>query len=260
MLLAIRSVWIWTASAILVLTWVPLMGIVRLFDRDPLHLRTARWFRRLGRLFTRVNPWRIHITGLEHFDPHQTYVVVSNHQSLADIPIVSHIRVDAKWMAKAELFRLPLVGPMLRMAGDVPVDRTDMRKAARSLLECSKLLRRGCSIVFFPEGTRSLDGKVLPFNDGPFQLAIREQKPILPLVVEGSGNALPRHTWIFSEAQDVQLRVLEPVYCDGYTTKQTAELRDLVRQRIVDELDRLRMKPDRTTSGAIPPEGLVASL
>ena len=240
MLLAIRSIWIWSASTILVLIWVPLMGIVWLFERDPRKIRTARWFRRLGRLFTKVNPWRIHMTGLEHFDSAQTYVVVSNHQSLADIPIVSHIRVDAKWMAKIELFRLPLVGPMLRMAGDIPVDRTDMRKAARSLLECARLLRQGCSIVFFPEGTRSLDGNVLPFNDGPFQLAIREQKPILPIVVEGSGNALPRHTWIFSDAEDIQLRVLEPVQSTGFTTKQTAELRELVRQRIIDELDRLR--------------------
>ena len=246
MLLAIRSIWIWSASTLLVLIWVPLMGIVWLFERDPRKIRTARWFRRLGRLFTKVNPWRIHITGLEHLDPAQNYVVVSNHQSLADIPIVSHIRVDAKWMAKIELFRLPLVGPMLRMAGDIPVDRTDMRKAARSLLECARLLRQGCSIVFFPEGTRSLDGVVLPFNDGPFQLAIREQKPILPIVVEGSGNALPRHTWIFSDAADIQLRVLEPVHCNGFTTKQTAELRELVRQRIIDELDRLRGSAAKT--------------
>jgi 1-acyl-sn-glycerol-3-phosphate acyltransferase len=216
------------------------MGLVRLFDRDPLRLRTARWFRRLGRLFTKINPWRIHIAGLENIDPKQTYVVVSNHQSLADIPILCHLRIDAKWMAKAELFRLPLVGPMLRMAGDVSVDRTDMRKAARSLMDCARILRQGCSVFFFPEGTRSLDGQLLPFNDGPFQLAIREQKPILPLVVEGSGNALPRHTWIFSEAQDVQLRVLEPVSSEGFTTKQTAELRELVRGRIMDELNRLR--------------------
>ena len=240
MFLAIRSIYIWSASTMLVLMWLPLMGIVRLFDRDPRRIRTARWLRRLGRLFTKVNPWRIHIAGLEHFDPAQTYVVVSNHQSLADIPILCHIRIDAKWMAKVELFRLSIVGTLLRLAGDIPVDRTDMRKAARSLLECARHLRQGCSIVFFPEGTRSLDGQVLPFNDGPFQLAIREQKPILPLVVEGSHSALPRHTWIFSKAQDIQLRVLEPVLCTGFNTKQTAELRDLVRQRIIDELSRLR--------------------
>lgn len=237
---ALRSIYIWSASAILVLIWVPLMGIVRLFDRDPRRIKSARWLRRLGRLFTKVNPWRIHTTGLEHLDPTQTYVVVSNHQSLADIPILCHIRIDAKWMAKVELFRMPIVGTLLRMAGDIPVDRTDMRKAARSLMDCARVLRQGCSVVFFPEGTRSLDGQVLPFNDGPFLLAIRERKPILPLVVEGSGSALPRHSWIFSKAQDIQLRVLEPILSDGFNTKQTAELRGLVRQRIVDELNRLR--------------------
>ena len=95
-------------------------------------------------------------------------------------------------------------------------------------------------MVFFPEGTRSPDGQVLPFNEGPFQLAIREQVPILPLVVEGSGAALPRNSWIFGGIQDIHLRVLEAVSVDGWNIKQVAALRDAVRQRIVDELARLR--------------------
>src|SRR5450631_3381458 len=99
MFAALRSIWIWTASAVLVLFWVPLLGLVRLFDRDPLRIRTARWLRRLGRALAKVNPWRLHITGLEHILRDQVYVIVSNHQSLADIPLLTHIRVDAKWMA-----------------------------------------------------------------------------------------------------------------------------------------------------------------
>jgi 1-acyl-sn-glycerol-3-phosphate acyltransferase len=94
--------------------------------------------------------------------------------------------------------------------------------------------------VFFPEGTRSPGGQVLPFNEGPFQLAIREQIPILPLVVEGSGAALPRHSWIFGKTQDIDLRVLEAVPVVGWNTKQSAALRDVVRRKIMDELDRLR--------------------
>ena len=240
MFLAIRSIYIWSASTFLVLIWVPIMGIVKLFERDPRRIRTARWLRRLGRLFTKVNPWRIHISGLEHFDPTQTYVVVANHQSLADIPILCHLRIDAKWMAKVELFQTPVVGTLLRMAGDVPVDRSDMRKAARSLLDCARVLREKCSVIFFPEGTRSLDGEVLPFSDGPFQLAIREQKMILPVVIDGSGSALPRKSWIFSDAEHIELRVLPPVTSAGFTTKQSAELREQVRHIIIDELARLR--------------------
>ena len=154
--------------------------------------------------------------------------------------MISHLKLDAKWLTKAELFRLPVMGWMLRMAGDVPIDRSDRRKGARAMLQCARYLRQGCSVVFFPEGTRSPDGQVLPFNEGPFQLAIREHVPILPLVVEGSGAALPRNSWIFGATRDVQLRILEAVSVDGWNMAQVAALRDAVRQRIVDELDRLR--------------------
>jgi 1-acyl-sn-glycerol-3-phosphate acyltransferase len=236
----LRSLGIWSASAGLILLWTPLLAIVRLFDREPRRLRTGRWFRRLGRALAKVNPWRIEISGLENIAREQVYVIVSNHQSLADIPVISHLKLDTKWLAKAELFRLPVLGWMLRMAGDVPVERRDRRNAARALLECARYLRRSCSVVFFPEGTRSPDGEVLPFNEGPFQLAIREHVPVLPLVVEGSGNALPRNSWLFGPTQDVHLRVLEPVPVAGWDVKQSAALRDMVRQRIVDELKALR--------------------
>jgi 1-acyl-sn-glycerol-3-phosphate acyltransferase len=217
-----------------------LLGIVWLFDRHPLRLRTGRWFRRLGRALAKVNPWRIHISGRENIVAHQAYVIVSNHQSLADIPLISHLHMDTKWLAKAELFRVPVLGWMLRMAGDVPVERADRRKAAQALLQSARYLRQGCSVVFFPEGTRSSDGEVLPFNEGPFHLAIREQVQVLPLAVEGSGTALPRNSWMFAGNPVIHLRILPAVSVDGWKVKQSGALRDAVRQRIVDELQRLR--------------------
>jgi 1-acyl-sn-glycerol-3-phosphate acyltransferase len=240
MLRLIRSAWIWTACVSLIVLWVPLLALVRLADRDPLRRRTGRWFRRLGRALAKVNPWRIHISGAGRIRPQQAYVIVSNHQSLADIPVISHLRVDAKWLAKAELFRVPPLGWMLRMAGDIPVARADRRKGAQALLQAARVLRQGCSVVFFPEGTRSPDGKLLPFSDGPFQLAIREGVPVLPLAVEGSGAALPRHSWLFGGTQDIHLRVLEPVPTGGFEARQGALLRDHVRNAIADELARLR--------------------
>lgn len=243
----LRSLWIWTATAVLILAWLPLLALVRLTDSDPLRIRTARWLRRLGRAVAKVNPWRLHISGTEHMLPGQAYVIVSNHQSLADIPLVAHLRVDAKWMGKAELFRIPVIGWMFTMSGEVPVERGDRRKAAQALLHCARYLKKGLSLVFFPEGTRTRDGQVLPFNDGPFQLAIRENVPVLPLVVEGSGAALPRGTWIFRGTQDIHLRVLPPISAEGYTVKQNAILRDLVRNRIIAELDVIRGAPAPAT-------------
>jgi 1-acyl-sn-glycerol-3-phosphate acyltransferase len=233
----IRSAWIWFATVTLVLAWVPVVAIVRLFDRNPLRVLTARTFRRVGPLVAKVNPWRIRIRGLENIDRSRVYVVVSNHQSLADIPLIAHLGIDAKWLAKAELFKMPIFGWFLKMAGDVSVERTDRRKAAQALLQCARFLKQRVSVVFFPEGTRSKDGSILPFNDGPFQLAIREGVPVLPLVVEGTGSALPRNTWRFGGVQDIYLHVLPAV--DPGTT-ECADLRELVRGRMTEELDRIR--------------------
>jgi len=249
MIRLVRSIWIWIASAALVLLWAPLLAMVRLFDRGPRRLRTGRWFRRLGRVLAKVNPWRIQVFGQENLNRNQVYVIVSNHQSMADIPVIAHLRLDTKWLAKAELFRLPVVGWMLRMAGDIPVERSDRHKSAKAMLQCARYLRQGCSVVFFPEGTRSSDGRVLPFNEGPFQLAIRERVPILPLVVEGSGSALPRKSWIFGGTQQIHLQILKPVSVDGWRMERSAELRDEVRRRIVDELCRLHGAAQESSGG-----------
>ena len=237
----LRSAWIWGASVALILLWAPLLGAVRLFDAKPPWLRTGRWLRRLGRVIARVSRWRIRVSGGENVKANQVYVIVSNHQSVADIPVISHLKLDTKWLGKAELFRLPVAGWMFRMAGDVPIERSDRRKGAIAMLRCARYLRQRCSVVFFPEGTRSPDGRVQPFNAGPFQLAIREQVPILPLVVEGTGVALPRNSWIFVKAQDIHLRILEAVSIDGWNIKQAAGLGERVRQRIVDELEQRRV-------------------
>lgn len=236
----LRSAWIWFATATCVILWVPLMGLVWLIDRDPLRRRTEYFFRLLGRIVAKVHRWRLHFRGLENLDPHRVYVVVSNHQSLADIPLIAHLNLTAKWLAKVELFRLPVFGWMMRMSRHIPVERGERRKAAHALLQCARTLRQGCSVVFFPEGTRSPEGEVLPFNDGPFQLAIREQVPVLPLAVEGSGAALPRGTWLFGGHQDIYLTVLPPVDVTNLDSKQTAELRELVRGQISETVQQIR--------------------
>ncbi len=252
MIRILRSLWIWFATAALILLWLPLLGIIRLFDREPRRLVTGRWFRRLGRMMAKVNPWRLHIAGTERLQPGGVYVVVSNHQSLADIPVISHVMIDTKWLGKAELFRLPVVGWMMKMAGDVPVQRGDRRKAAQAMLQCSRYLREHVSVVFFPEGTRSRDGEMLPFNDGPFRLAIRDQVPLLPLVVEGSGSALPRNSWLFGGTSDIYLTVLDPVSVEGWNTDQIGELRDSVREKMIDELHRLRAVATQRTAMVTP--------
>jgi 1-acyl-sn-glycerol-3-phosphate acyltransferase len=236
----LRSIWIWFAGGIAILFWIPLLSLIALFDAGQLRLRTGRWLRRLARVLARIYGRKIHVSGLQNIHPGQTYVIVSNHQSLADIPVVSQLRIDAKWIAKAELFRIPGLGWMFQMARDIPVDRSDRRQGGHALLQAARFLRQHCSVVFFPEGTRSPDGEVLPFIEGPFQLAIREHIPILPLVVDGTRNVLPRSSWIFGDARHIHLQILEPVSVDGWQKQQSGLLRDEVRQRVVTALEHLR--------------------
>jgi len=239
-LVVLNSVWIWTECAVFVLVWAGLLTVIRAFDKDPAKRRTARWFRRLGRIVAKVHPWRLSISGMEHVDPSKRYVVVSNHQSLADIPVVTHVKLDTKFLVKAELFKVPLFGYMLGLSGDIPVDRADRRKAATAMLSAARYLQQGCSIVAFPEGTRSMDGEVLAFHEGPFQLALREGVPVLPVVIEGSGQALPKDSWLIESKHEISLRVLEPVSVEGFGPKESGALRDLVRDRVIEELERLR--------------------
>lgn len=235
----LRSLWIWSATATIVLLWVPLLWVILALDRDPLRRRTARWFRRLGPAVAKVNPaWNVVIQGRQNIRSAQPYVVVSNHQSLADIPLIAHLGIESKWLAKTELGKFPVFGWMMRISRDIFVDRSDRRKAAQALLQCARTLKQGISVVFFPEGTRSKTGDVLPFNDGPFQLAIRENIPVLPLAVEGTGTALPRASWMFGPTQDIHLSVLAEI--PPGTFANVEELREACRSGISGEVLRIR--------------------
>lgn len=241
----LESAWIWLAVAVLVLAWLPLLAVIRMVDRDPVRYRTGRWFRRLGIAITRVNPaWRLHIQGARAItQPRRPYVVVSNHQSMADIPLLSHLPWEMKWVAKRELFRLPVVGWMMRMAGDIPVHRTNARSGARAMKIAARYLEQHCSIMFFPEGTRSRDGRVGAFNDGAFHLAARQGVPVLPIAVDGSHDCLPKKSWRFGGRTEIQVRVLAPIQPDGSGKLDAARLRDEARAAIVRQLAHWRGVP-----------------
>lgn len=246
LLSALRSALIWLAIGLLILIWLPLLAVIALFDRDPVRYRTGRWFRRLGVAMTRVNPaWRLRVGGYVPENPRTPYMVVSNHQSMADIPLISHVPWEMKWVGKKELFRLPIIGWMMRMARDIPVDRSDRRSGARMMLRVVKTLEQRCSVIMFPEGTRSQDGRVGRFNDGAFQLAVKAGVPVLPIVVEGSYNCLPKRTWKFGPVIDIRLEVLPPVPADS----DPIALRDAVRSLIIAKLAEWRTVPPEQVDG-----------
>lgn len=231
------SAFVWAAIGALVLLWLPLLALVRLLDWGPARYATGRLFRLLGAAMTRVNPlWKVKVEGQFPPDPRNPYVVVANHQSLADIPVISRLPWEMKWVAKAELFRVPVVGWLLRLAGDIPVDRGDTGSRARVLLRAAHYLQHRCSVIFMPEGTRSRDGRVHPFQAGAFRLAIEAGVPVLPLAVDGTRDALPKHGWKFGAAIQARVKVLEPVPTAGLGPDDAPDLAERVRQRIIGQL------------------------
>ncbi|WP_420455334.1 lysophospholipid acyltransferase family protein [Rubrivirga sp.] len=250
---ALSSALTWTMIVLVVLVALPTLLVVRLFDRTPARARTGRVFRVMGSWVTSFNPaWHIEVGGVDPAALRHPYVVVSNHQSQADIPVVSRLPWEMKWVAKKELFDLPVMGWLMTLAGDIPVDRKDPASRGSVLLRAQRKLEQGTSVMFFAEGTRSRDGRVKAFHDGAFRLAIEAGVPVLPLALDGTMDALPKHGWQFSRA-DVRLDVLPPVSTEGLTEADVPALRDRVRQMIVGHVADWREVP------AASADALVAS-
>ena len=246
MLSTIKSLLIWIGVLILILVWLPLMAVLRLFDRDPAHYYTGRLFRKLGKYISKINPnWKITITGNIDIDDRRPYVVVCNHLSQADIPLISNLPWEMKWVAKKVLFEAPLVGWMMKMAGDIAVDRKARNRREETFRQARYYLDNRCSVMFFPEGTRSRNGKLNRFTNGAFDLAISENVPILPMVIDGTQNTLPKKSWKFGKAEHIKLKVLDPITTEDLTEDDVKELTQEVRSRIANQLSDWRSQPVR---------------
>jgi 1-acyl-sn-glycerol-3-phosphate acyltransferase len=238
---SIVSLWAWLVLVLCILLWFPTLVIVRLltlpFDRAG--YITGYIFRRIGPAMASLNPlWRFRYSGTMPADPRRPFVVVSNHESFADILLISHLPWEMKWLSKAELFRIPFMGWLMHLAGDVPVKRGFGPSAIEAIARCREILSRRVSVMIFPEGTRSPTNDLLPFKDGAFRLAIDAGVPILPLALHGTSNALPKHDWRFGRSTAV-VEVLQPVETTGLTPADVPALKQKVRDTIIEARDRL---------------------
>jgi 1-acyl-sn-glycerol-3-phosphate acyltransferase len=172
-------------------------------------------------------------------DPRRPYVVVANHQSFVDILLISHLPWEMKWLSKESILKIPCVGWMMRMAGDIRLVRGQKDSIIAAMASMHDRLSKKVSVMVFPEGTRSKDGHVKAFKDGAFRLAIEAQVPILPMVVNGADTALVKGDWRLG-VSDAEVRVLEPISTEGLTLDDVPELRERVRDIIVAELAKMR--------------------
>ena len=200
------------------------------FDRGRYH--AGRAFRQLAVAQVTLNPlWHFETEGSSPRDPRHPYVAVSNHESYADIFLISHFPWEMKWLSKDTIFRIPVMGWMMRMAKDIPIQRGKRESVVSAMQGCRDRLARHVSVMIFPEGTRSKTSDLLPFKDGAFKLAIEAQVPILPIAVAGTRHCMAKGSFAFRRAR-ARARVLDPIATTGLTNADVAALRDRTRDTI----------------------------
>ena len=172
--------------------------------------------------------------GLEHIPRDQPVIYASNHSSMFDIwALFATLPGSVRFVAKRELFKIPLLGPAMLAAGHIPIDRTARKSAFEAYDEAARTIQRGTSsIVVFPEGTRSRTGELLPFKNAPFGLAIAAQVPIVPVYIPHTFEILPKGAWRL-RSRPIRLLAGRPIMTGGLRPEDRERLRDEVRAAMV---------------------------
>jgi len=242
MLRALGSIWSWTAIVLVIVLgfFLQLAIFVLTAPFDRRRYLCGRFFRLMAVMAAWLIPyWKFSVlAGGPRSVPGNT-VAVSNHASQADVFLLSHLPWEMKWLGKASLFRVPFFGWSMWLAGDIPVHRGERDSAARAMEKCARWLSRGMPVMIFPEGTRSLDGALLPFKDGAFRLALETGSFVLPIAIHGTHAALPKRSWHFGQSR-AQVAVGQPIPTAGRGPESLEALKAEARAQIEALLLELR--------------------
>lgn len=207
---------------------------------------------RIGRVWSAVNlraaGCRVRYEGAEDLEKRPPCIFVSNHQSNLDVwALALVLPVQTRFVAKQSLFRIPIFGAALRAAGFIPVDRADREKAIQSLGAGLAWLRAGNPLLMFPEGTRSRDGRLLPFKKGPFHLAMQADCPVVPVAVNGSGGLMPPGSVVVKKGT-IHVRFGKPISPTDRPHEETVEFVERTRNAVLELLRRDHSAGDEDNS------------
>ncbi len=232
-----------TLSSIALFPGAVLLWAVTLpFDRRKvlLHRYTCFW----ASLYTWLNPmWSVKILGREQIRSDETYVMVANHLSLLDILVLFRLFTHYKWVSKVENFRIPCVGWNMHLNGYIQLRRGERASVMEMMRESEKALADGNSIMMFPEGTRSPTGRMRSFKLGAFELALKSGRPILPMVITGTADALPKAGFVLKGRHPIEVTVLDPIPYESFEGKSAEELAGSVRDLIAEKLAEKELTP-----------------
>jgi 1-acyl-sn-glycerol-3-phosphate acyltransferase len=199
-----------------------------LFDRsgNVAHRCASAW----ARAILRTTGVHVRVEGLEHLEPHRSYVFAANHQSIYDIPIVfASIPAQLRIVAKASLGRIPFLGWHLRRAGHLLVDRKN--PGPDIVQKMRRLVGESSSLIVFPEGTRSVDGSVARFKKGPFLVAVDAGLPVVPVSISGSRHVMKKGRLMVCRGE-VQLTIHEPVPTAGLPRAEVMAFTERIRETV----------------------------
>lgn len=196
------------------------------------HLVARLW----GRAILWVSGINVTLKGLEKLKTSQSYIYMANHQSNYDIPVLlGKLPVQFRWLAKAELFKIPVFGRAMRGCGYISIDRSNRKLAFDSLAQAAETIRDGASVMIFPEGTRTVDGNLKSFKNGGFVLSVDAGVPIVPVIIRGTWPIMPR-TRLRVEPGPVVIEIQDPIETADFSRKTKDDLIDKVRNTMLEQL------------------------
>lgn len=196
-----------------------------------------------GRSLCQISGVRVRVEGLEHINPESGYIFVANHCSQYDIfTFNGYFPHDFRWIAKKELFHIPFVGQVMRGLGYIAIDRSQGREAVKSLDQAAKRIAQGISVLIFPEGTRSDNGKLQDFKTGAALLAIKAKVPVVPLSFNGSYEVLPKGRFL-PQKGEVCIRIGKAISTEHYKNSDKQTLTLLLQEKVEELLDQRYRQP-----------------
>ncbi len=227
------NAWAWTVLVLVVIFGTVVVAAVFAVTApfDPGRYAAGRAFRLVAVTAVRLSGRWTFTTRGSLADPRRPYVVVANHESWADVFLISGFPWEMKWLSKDTIFKIPLMGWMMQMAGDIKIIRGKRESAIDAINQCRDRLKKNVSIMIFPEGSRSKTWQMLPFKDGAFRLAIEAGAPILSIAVAGTRGAMAKGSFQFLPARAIA-QLLEPIDTTGMTLADIPKLKQATRERI----------------------------
>lgn len=208
------------------------------FDRKHYFTQKLTWY--LATFYVIIYPfWDIEFINRQKLIKNKACIAVSNHQSLLDILILFHLYAYFVWVSKVENFRIPTLGWLMTINRYISVNRSDPKTFPKMFERIAKALKNNKTVMIFPEGTRSLTGKLGHFKDGAFKAAIENKVPIIPIVVNGTGRLLPKEGMMISGKTKIIIKVLDEIPYEKFPSYEPQVLKEYVKKIIADELDKL---------------------